>query len=67
MAKATKGKRQGGKVQKVITIVKARGVPDEVKVERSSETRSAKPKASRTQAKLPRQDIRISPKMPRLE
>jgi len=61
-----KSKKQGGKVQKVVTLVKARGVPDEVKVERSTETRSAQPNI-RAKAKLPHQDIRITPKRPRLQ
>ena len=61
-----KSKKQGCKVQKVVTIVKARGVPDEVKVERSTETRSAQP-TIRAKTRLPRQDTRITPKMPRLE
>lgn len=61
-------KKGKGKVQKVVTIVKARGVPDEVKVERSVETQKVQPnmKAMRGQTKLPRSDIRISPKVPRL-
>lgn len=66
MAKATKGKKSKGKVQKVVTIIKAKGQPDEVRVQRQPEQPAPEQYAKPKPVKLPKSNIRITPKMPKL-
>ena len=61
MAKKTKGKK--GKFQKVVTIIKARGEPDQVTVQRGTEKEKPEQKISARRMPKP---IRISPKAPRI-
>lgn len=63
MAKA-KGKK--GKVQKVVTIIKAKGQPDEVTVQRQPEQPAPEQYVRPKPIKLPKSNIRITPKMPKL-
>jgi len=51
-----------GRIKK-ITILKARGVPDQVRVEQDK-TRPAQP--AKSTARLPRESTRITSKVPRL-
>ncbi len=59
MVKA-KGKKQGGKVQKVVTIIKAKGQPDDVTVQ----GQPGQPPPE--EYVRPKPNVRITPKMPRL-
>lgn len=72
---AKKKAKQGGKVQKVIMIVKAKGAPDLVTVKQHG-TQLPEPapepdmkairRAMRAQPKLPRSKVNITPKRPKL-
>ena len=68
-------KKKQGKTQKVITIIRAKGKPDEVTVLKPKEAQTYEPMAQpveperlerRKPIKLPQRNVRITPKTPRL-
>jgi len=63
---AKKGKKQGGKVRKVITTIKAKGQPDDVTVKRQPEQPEPEEMVMPKMSRLPTPKIRLTPKVPKL-